>query len=164
MIFRRSDVRDRGRIRGISLPEILVVIAVIAILAAVGIPILGGVFGSSRAKIAERNLNRLNGALLAYRQASREFSRAVASDTTDELEILRTLQYPDPMVVGSPFLNSRLGIEETSAQDTFRAFWNGAAFSMYKKGEEGAGIDLLKMSDEGTAPQYAEGYKPLGAP
>ena len=149
--------------RGFSLPEVLVVITVIAILAGVGIPLLVNVFGASRERVATRNLNMLNAALNTYRQSFQSFTLNAASDTSDELAVIGSLKYRDPMIPGTPFLNPSLAVVAMSDNSTFRAYWNGEVFALYGEGESGAGIDLLQMdAATNNIPTYTNGYTPLG--
>ncbi len=140
--------------RGFSLPELMVVVAVLGILAAIGVPIISGLMPSSEGSVAQRNLNLVNGALHNFKQAYWEISLAANAGSADELAIFRSLQFRDPVapLPGTPFLSASSQFTESSSEQTYRAYWNGMVFRMYPKGAAGTGFDLLKMS--GTTNAY----------
>ncbi len=137
----------RGTQNGFSFPEMIVVVGVIGIMAAIGIPTISGLLPSSELSVAQRNLNLLNGAVLNFKQSYWNISSTNAED------IFRSLQFrhpsnPEP---GTPFLPATAKFLSTSSDQTYRAYWNGEIFRMYPKGVSGTGLDLMKMSESTNA-------------
>lgn len=132
-----------------SLTEILVVIAAIAILAGVALPVVTGVRESAERETAERNLNLLNGAVVAYNNVNRELSPGTAptgADGSDEEAVAKRLQTRDSSLPGSPYLQAGLTLGTTASNDRYRAAWNGRFFRLLAPGEAGVGIDLQNVS------------------
>jgi len=131
-----------------SLTEILIVIAVIAIFAGIALPVMTGVRGGAERETAERNLNFLNGAVVAYNNVNRELNPgtiATNASGSDEEEAARRLQTRDNSAPGSPYLQTSLNVGTTAATDRYRAAWNGRFFRLIAPGEAGVGIDLQNM-------------------
>jgi prepilin-type N-terminal cleavage/methylation domain-containing protein len=155
--------------RAFSLPEMLVTVAVIGILAGISIPVISNLVPSSRLETARRNLNLLNGAVVAFNQASHELSLEVAGDSSDEMAIIRSLQYAAPQnslnfTPGAPFFDPLAAVEVTSADDSYRAGWNGRVFVLIEPGASGSGVDLLRLAGKASsAPTFGADYKPVGA-
>lgn len=141
----RADLPTRN---AYSMTELLVVVAVIAILASVAIPIISGVLQQSTREIAQRNLNLLNGAVSAYNQLNQRLSQAPG----ESLAVFSNLVTRDEAVPGSPFLPAHLNAMESSATNTYRAKWNGTVFAMVSLGASGSGIDLLRLSGHTNSP------------
>lgn len=130
-----------------SLPELLVTVAVLGILAAVSLPAIQGVMRGSQATLAERNVNKLNGAVQAFNQAGAEITTPAGETTEDEREVLGFLRTRDAInLPGSPFLEAYIQFPETSEESTFRAIWNGRFFEMRSPSQAGAGLNLLEQS------------------
>lgn len=138
----------------VSLPEVLVAVAVIAIMVSIGIPAMRNVIPGTSGQTAERNLNYLNGAVVAFNQAAWELVLTANNGSSDELAIFNSLRYRDttnPMP-GSPYLPATtLFVVSTNASD-YRAQWNGRMFELAMPGTSGVGIDLLKMSGAAAQP------------
>lgn len=134
--------------RGISLVELLIVIAVIGIMGTMGVMVMRNVLPTSSAATAERNLNFLNGAVVAFNQASWELVLAAASGSSDEQAIFNSLRYRDEAnpSPGSPYLPATTVFVASSSSADYRAVWNGRMFELVMPGTAGVGIDLLKMS------------------
>ena len=147
-----SDGRWRP-IRGFSLAEIVVVIAVIGIMAGIGIVVMTGVISGTSSQTAERNLNYLNGAVLAFNQANWELVLATNSGANDEQAIFNSLRFRDTATPssGSPYLPATTVFVVSSNTADYRARWNGRMFEITMPGASGVGINLLRMS--GAAPQ-----------
>ncbi len=152
-ISHKSMPFQNSRERGFSFPEMMVVVGVLGILAAIGIPVISGLIPSSETSVAQRNLNLLNGALHNFKQAYWEISIDAESGSGDELNIFQSLQFRDPVapVPGTPFLPATANFAPSSSDQTYRAYWNGVVFRMYPKGTAGTGLDLMKMSESTTA-------------
>ena len=131
-----------------SLPELIVVVAVLAIIVGIAIPSISGVSGGSQRTVAERNLNMLNAAVAAYNQCGSELTNA-ANDgaSTDELAVIQILQTQDPALIGSPFLPSNLVFPATSSTNAYRAQWTtNTVFRLRVPGTNGTGVNLLMES------------------
>ncbi|MEX1119886.1 MAG: type II secretion system protein [Terrimicrobiaceae bacterium] len=146
---------------GFSLPEMLVVVAVLGILAAISIPVISGLIPSSEISVAQRNLNLVNGALHNFKQAY----WTIPTNGTEE-NIFRSLQYRDPVnpLPGTPFLPATANFVSSSSDQTYRAYWNGVVFRMYPKGASGTGFDLLKISESTNAYVSPSTGPAVGAP
>jgi type II secretory pathway pseudopilin PulG len=126
-----------------SLVEVIVIIGVVAVLATVSVSVFQGVVQGAAESVALRNVNLLNGAIVAYNNANEEITIASVSGTTDEEQIIALLLQVDPdNLAGSPYLASQAEFTASSSSDRHRASWNGKFFQLVKKGTAGAGIDL----------------------
>lgn len=147
-------------------------VAVIGILAAIAVPMISGLVPSANDQTARRNLNLLNGAVVAFNQSNHELVLTAAGDASDELAVIRSLQYTPPPGAegltsspGAPYFNPMARVETSSSEETFRAAWNGRMFEMKSAGATGTGVDLMLLSDLASSPPtYSAGYKTVGAP
>ncbi|GAB4183447.1 MAG: hypothetical protein Fur0032_24410 [Terrimicrobiaceae bacterium] len=130
-----------ARADALSLAEIMVAIAILGILAAVAIPMVGGTVATSKAEVAQRNLNVLNGAVLQYNQSVQELTNSVG----DHAAVVALLRTRDTSVPGSPFIPTNWSMNVVSTTNSFRASWNGRAFAFLVPGMAGSGVDLLEM-------------------
>lgn len=130
-----------------SLTEVIVVIAVIGIMAAIGIPMISNGVSSSSAETAKRNMNLLNGAVLTFNQANWELVLATSSDSDDEQKIFDSLRYRDAVnpSPGSPYLPPNATFVASSATTTYRAIWNGRMYEFAPPGSNGTGLDLMNI-------------------
>ena len=140
---------------GLSLTEVVVVLAFLAIVAAIAIPNIAGVVSSSNHETAKRNLNYLNGAVIGFNEANWELVLDVSSGSDDERAIfVNSLRYraatnPAP---GSPYLPPTATFEPTSDTSTYRAVWNGRMFGLVGPGTNGTGLDLMKIMGSSVQP------------
>ncbi len=151
----RKHMRDPGhgigvlrfRIEGLSLTEVLVVIAFLAIVAAISVPNMIGVFSGSSYEAAKRNLNYLNGAVLGFNQSNWELVLAASSGSDDEQRIFDSLRYRAPVnpAPGSPYLPANAAFVASSSTTDYRAKWNGRMFEIVVPGTNGTGLDLMKI-------------------
>ena len=132
---------------GMSLVEVLIVVAFLAIVAAICIPSISGVVSSSNYETAKRNLNYLNGAVIGFNESNWELVLAASPGISDEQAVFNSLCYrasttPSP---GSPYLPPTATLVPTSDASTYRAMWNGRMFSIVVPGSNGTGLDLMKI-------------------
>ena len=135
--------------RAFSFVDIMVVMGVFAIFAAIAIPMILNVVPSSQASLAKTNMNRLNQAILKYNQANQEMAVSARSSATDEAAVIAALQDrattgPAP---GSPYLSPTLAVPTTGVTTTYRAIWNGRLFQLASPGETGDGVNLLEIQE-----------------
>ncbi|MFA7345564.1 MAG: hypothetical protein WC003_14785 [Terrimicrobiaceae bacterium] len=131
----------------LSLAEVLVVVAFLAIVAAISIPNIAGMVSRSSEETAKRNLNILNGAVIGFNQSNWELVLAASSGSDDEQKIFDSLRYraatnPAP---GSPYLPENATFAASSTNSTYRAVWNGRMFGIVVPGSNGTGLDLMKI-------------------
>jgi len=133
------SLRRGGRL-GVSLAELLVVVSVLAVIAAIAVPLMLNLVPSAGEQAATRNLNYLNGAVLSYNQAVEELNTNATEPT-----ILALLQTRDARSHGSPYLPSNLKTNTSSDSSVYRAKWNGRMFEMLPPGSAGTGLPLLTL-------------------
>lgn len=148
---------------GLSLTELLATVAVIGILAGVSIQSYHGLRDSARESAARDTLALLNRALLHFDQTNWDVVLTPVPDaTSDELAILRTLQYRNPSIPGSPYIPSNFDNVMSSSEEDYRIQWNGRAFELLAPGAPGAGIKTGGDSPStSTVYTYPSDYQPL---
>jgi prepilin-type N-terminal cleavage/methylation domain-containing protein len=138
---RKAKMGSRKFLSAFSLPELLIVIATIGILATIGIESYQGIQASAHESIARDNLALLNRAVLHYSQTTSDVTVTPTSGSaTDELAILSTLKTRDPAIPGSPYLEINFRDTVSAASDTYRIQWNGHAFELLTPGTAGTGL------------------------
>ena len=139
--FARFAAKNRKFLSAFSLPELLIVIATIGILAAIGIQSYRGIHAATRESVARDNLALLNRAVLHYGQTVSDVTVTPTSGSAaDELAILSTLKTRDPAIPGSPYLEINFRDTVASGSDTYRIQWNGRAFELLMPGTTGTGL------------------------
>ena len=140
--------------RGFSLTEVLVVVAVLAIIVAVSVPEIAGLFTGSSYETAKRNLNYLNGAVVAFNQSTWELVLAASSGSSDEQQIFDSLRYRSATnpAAGSPYLPPTATFVTSTNTSTYRAVWNGRMFGIVVPGSNGTGLDLMKIMGSSVQP------------
>lgn len=131
--------------KGVTLVELLVVIAVVAILAAILVPQVVGVGAATERSLAQRNLNKLNAAVGAFSQSNQLLSDLVTAEQADKEQAVLALLYDydsSAPIPGSPFLDPAHVFIVTSATNRYRARWSGKVFAWIERGEAGTGVDL----------------------
>ena len=130
--------------RAFSLTELVVVIAVLGILAAIAVPVISGLIPTQKAEVAQRNLNVLNGAVNLHAQ-----SIAIITNT-DASQVMARLQTRNPMVPGTPFFSPTARVVITSDTASYRAVWDSSTrlFRFAAPGQSGSGIDLMLLSGQ----------------
>jgi type II secretory pathway pseudopilin PulG len=133
--------------RAYSTPEIMIIVAVIGIVAAIGISVITGTVQSSKYNTASANLELLNGAVRQYAQAVNELTNSAGSGISDETAVFAELQADGSLESrpGSPYLQPNLSVRSSSDSESYRAFWNGHEFELLDRGESGTGLDLLRL-------------------
>jgi len=158
----REGHRPFSQGAGLSLIEVTVVIAFLAIVAAVAVPVMSNVLKASAAETAKRNMHLLNGAVIAFNQGNWELVLATSSGSDDEQKIFDSLRYraetnPSP---GSPYLPPNATFVASSHSATHRAVWNGRLFKIVPVGSNGTGLDLMKIMGVRQAPPTATPVPP----
>lgn len=132
-----------------SLTEVLVVIAFLAIVASLALPSISNMLFSSSYETAKRNMNLLNGAVIAFNEGNWELVLATSTGSDDELAIFDSLRYRNPdarlAAPGSPYLPPNATFVASSSTSTYRAIWNGRLFKIAPPGSNGTGLDLMKI-------------------
>lgn len=133
-----------NRRAGVSLVELLVVITVITILAAIVLPQMTGLSRPAEHASAQEAMERANRAVNLYEQSVEPISVTPSEGMEDEAEVFLLLQSRRADVPGSPLLDSALSYPVTTDEQRPRAFWDGEYFRLLAPGEPGAGLDFAR--------------------
>lgn len=131
---------------GLSLPELLVVIGVVGVFAAIAIPNYMSVIPVSQQVGMRDGATKLNRAVLHYKQVvGRIQIPADDGGLEDEFEVLDLLQYRDPVnpIPGTPLLPAYIQAEPVDAENEYRIIWNGRVFVVVGPETSGPGIRLF---------------------
>ena len=143
------------RRRGISLTEVLTVIAIIGVLGALFIPNLGDVFTPSKAAMARNVCETLNGAVHRFNQVNYEMLfTGVAASGQDEMLILRSMQYSNPNnhAPGSPYVRNDWNPAISSSTADYRLMWTGTLYRLLAPGQSGVGLKVEFDARDITTP------------
>lgn len=159
----------RANLAGFSLPEIMVSIAVVAILTAIGVIAMSNVTEGAQASDARRQVEQLNRALKSFAQSNWDIrTTSGAGSAVDEFKVLRSLQYKAPprkgrFSLGVPFFPPTWNPTQSSSTEHYRAEWNGVNFRLLLPGQAGTGLKLSFDNSDQSAPYtFPSNYKPEG--
>lgn len=146
--------------------ELLITVAVIGILASVGITSFTGVREGAQLGIAREVLSNLNRAIADYSQINWEIDVDPKADESDEVWILQSLQWRDPSdpSMGSPYMNPGWDAEVSSDTEDYRIQWDGVTFELISPGTAGTGlrVNFEGGSDMGIPVAHPDGFYPVG--
>lgn len=152
--------------RGFSLAEVITVIAVLGVLAAIAIPSIKGSFGASKEAIAKNLVETMNQAVHRFNQTNYELLfTGVAPSGQDEMLILRTMQYRDPArpKPGSPYMRVDWNPDVSNSSEDYRIMWSGALYTLLLPGQAGTGIKVkFDGSDLGRGFVFPPGFTMAG--
>jgi prepilin-type N-terminal cleavage/methylation domain-containing protein len=167
-----KGLHDRGLLRGVrlsprgvSLVEMLVVIGVIGVLAAVAIPKFVDLMGPSKVTVARNLLETLNGAIHRFNQSNYELLYAANASGSDEILVLRTMQYRDSNnpAVGSPYMRTDWSPVTSGSASDYRIMWMGNLFKLLQPGQSGTGIKVdFEGGDLGKPVAFPPGFVMAG--
>ena len=152
--------------RGLSMAEVLTVVAIIGVLVAIAIPNVGGLLGSSKATVARNLVETLNQAVHRFNQTNYEMLiPAVSSSSEEELLVLRTLQYRNPAnpKPGSPYMRRDWNPATSSNTSDYRVAWSGSLYKLLAPGQSGTGLKVdFGGGDLGEPFVFPSGYTMAG--
>ncbi|CAN5332557.1 hypothetical protein BH23VER1_BH23VER1_06390 [soil metagenome] len=145
---RAQGTNPRRGERGMTLPELLISVAVVGILTGVSVVFYGPLNREVSAVIHNEDVERLNQALAQYRQVVGNFT--VAADdgaSTDEQAVMAMLKTRNALTMpGSPYLepsvNFAPSVGTEDEEKRFRAVWNGYVFQVIPPDGVGSGVFL----------------------
>ncbi|MFN0128795.1 MAG: prepilin-type N-terminal cleavage/methylation domain-containing protein [Verrucomicrobiales bacterium] len=139
-----SHVRSNKRQRGLSFTELLVTIAIIAILSAIAVPMISRTDTVAKGEVSNQLVTTINRAVTSYRQCGSEITlNANASSGADETSVMALLTTADSGVVGSPYLKgTKWPSVVTDDVQTYRVTWNGRFFVVLPRGTNGTGLKI----------------------
>ena len=146
--------------------ETLTVIAIIGVLAAIAIPNMRGLLGTSKTTIANNLVETLNTAVHRFNQTNYELlATAVSNSAQDELLTLRTLQYRNPTnpKPGSPYMRHDWNPTASSSASDYRVVWSGSLYKLLEPGESGTGLKVdFEGGDLGEPFVFPSGFTMAG--
>jgi prepilin-type N-terminal cleavage/methylation domain-containing protein len=152
--------------QGFSLVEMVTVVAVLGILAGIGIASYNNLLRRSKETGAKERAEWLNQALQTYIQVNGDFTQSSSGSAADEMIVLRTLQWGDPSrppSPGQPYVTLRYNPVSSSDTNTYRLQWTGYAYKVLKKNEGGTGILIpFDGSDMTNPPPIPATFRPAG--
>lgn len=161
--------KTHSRAQGFSLPEIMVTIAVVAILTAVGIVNMSNVADGAQDRVARAKTEQLNQALKAFAQSNWDIRTAAAAGSADdEFKVLRSLQYKPParsgrFSIGAPYFPPTWNPVSSASTEDYRIEWNGVNFRVLVPDQAGTGLKVdFESTDQGTPYTFPTNYKPEG--
>lgn len=150
---------------GFSMTEIIWVVAIMGILAAIVITSVGQISDGSKVTVANEKLEMLNHALATYAQTGAEINFPSSSGYSDEVVVLHYLQgrnTTNPQV-GSPFVSPYYRPQPSSNPADYRLQWNGSLFKLLAPGQTGTGLQVpFDGSDMGEAWIQPPDWQPYG--
>ena len=155
-----------SRRRGLTLAEMITVVGVLGVMAAVAVPIYSNTFGNSEAAIAGNTLETLNAAVHSFNEVNYELVLTGANTGgQNELAILHTLQYRSTTnpTFGSPYMDPNWCPTVSSSTKDFRLVWNGTLFTMVSPGTSGTGLKVaFDSTDFGKSYSFPTNYTTVG--
>lgn len=158
------------RPQGFSLVEMLVVIAIVGILAAIAVPSVSTVNEGSRRGVAQNVVETLNKATREYSHSHYDLRSAhLPASADDEMQLLRTLQWRDPnpsgeLNVSGPFMRIDWNPSPSNDAKDYRAEWLGSSWRLLEPGMSGAGLKIVfDGSDLGNPYHHDAGFVPFGS-
>jgi prepilin-type N-terminal cleavage/methylation domain-containing protein len=155
-----------SRRRGLSLSEMLTVVSILGVLAAIAVPIYSNTFANSESAIAGNTLETLNAAVHSFNEINYELVLNTAdSGGQNELAILHTLQYRSSTnpSFGSPYMTPTWSPTVSSSTKDFRLVWKGTLYTLVSPGTSGTGLKVgFDGTDFGTSYGYPSGYTTVG--
>jgi prepilin-type N-terminal cleavage/methylation domain-containing protein len=142
----RHFVRRRRRLaHGFTLAEMLTVVSILGVMAAVAIPKFGDVISPSKNVVARNVLETLNSAVHRFNQTNYELLfTGISGSGEDEMRILRTMQYrnPDKPAAGSPYMRADWNPQTSSSTADYRLMWMGTLYKLLLPGDGGTGLKV----------------------
>ncbi|MEI6535833.1 MAG: prepilin-type N-terminal cleavage/methylation domain-containing protein [Verrucomicrobiaceae bacterium] len=154
-----------ARNHGMSLVEMLMTISIIAILSSLAISNFAGINEKSKASVAKELLERTNTAVHRFNETNYELVVNVATDGSDGMAVIRTLQYRKPVnpSVGSPYLANNWNPDISSSTLDYRLVWSRTLFKLVNPGDMGTGIKVDFSGAALTTPYtFPTGYTMAG--
>ena len=165
--FMRLRDHQSATERGFSLVEIIVTVAILAVITSVAIKYFGGTLGASRSVVAEDVMTAINNGLKKHSQVNYAFNLPANDESgDDEIAIVRSLQWRDPynLVPGAPFIPGNWNPVESSNIEAYRLRWNGELFHVLEPGTAGSGIKVeFDASDYSLNYTFPDDFVPVGA-
>jgi type II secretory pathway pseudopilin PulG len=162
-----SSHRRHGTAAGFSLVELVVMVAVMGILAAVGFAAFKNITEGSKEAIARSVTEKLNKAVHDYNHAYKPLDTPfIAASSGDEKAILMSLQYRDANnpAVGEPFMRPDWKPTRTSNTRHYRYIWRGRNWDLLLPGEAGAGLRVrFDATDIGELVTFPNNYVRFGS-
>ncbi len=151
---------------GFSLVEVTISISIAGIMAAIAIAAFGNITKGAKISIAQNVVESLNDATKQFGHAQYKIvSTEENTDSTDEIQILRTLQWKDPSIefgTPGPFMKTDWIPAASNSTEDYRAVWAGSFWKLVQPGTSGAGLKIdFQASDVGVQVDLGDDFEPV---
>lgn len=173
MIVRRAHAPSPTLRRAMSLVEVMVTVAVLGIIASIGMSTYGDITRKSKDTIADNLVDTLNKATRNFSHANWDLRfNAMPASAGDEMLVLRSLQwreadgaaYQKENFYQGPYMRSDWNPDTSASVEDWRIQWTGSTWRTLHPGEEGAGIKVnFDGTDLGTPFTFPDNFKPVGS-
>ncbi|MCB1234915.1 MAG: prepilin-type N-terminal cleavage/methylation domain-containing protein [Verrucomicrobiae bacterium] len=161
----------RRRVRGMSLVEMIITVAVVGILGGITIGTFGNVVDRGKDNIAQNLVETLNHATREFSHANWDLRfNAIEASGGDEMLVLRSLQWrapdgaSDELIPKGPFMRPDWNPSTSDSTEDWRIQWTGSAWKLLKPETAGAGIKVIfDGSDLGTVYVFPDNFTPVGS-
>lgn len=160
-----SQAQKLPRLRGLSMPELIISVSIIGILAAIVAPAFPDLAAATRDVIARDRVEMLNQAVerLVTARGPIPFGEQAGGGPSLEMMIVLTMQMRDPLVPGSPLLPVNYRPALSSQPSDYRARFLGGRFQLIFPGDPGTGLRIqIDGSDLGAPVVIPPDFKPYG--
>ncbi len=173
MITRRAHASLSTSLRAMSLVEVMVTVAVLGIIAAIGMSTYGDITRKSKDTIADNLVDTLNKATRNFSHANWDLRfNAMPASAGDEMLVLRSLQWREADGAANqkedfykgPYMRNDWNPETSTSDTDWRIQWTGSSWKTLYPGETGAGIKVnFDGTDLGTPFTFPDNFKPVGS-
>jgi prepilin-type N-terminal cleavage/methylation domain-containing protein len=150
---------------GFSMPEMVVTISIIGVLAAIIVVSMSDMVGNGKVVLAYQRMEMLNSGLNQMAMNGRQIATAPQlTSALDENLVVMTLQMRNEMLVGSPYVVPTYLPKASSDGTTFRLRFTGHRFELLLPGQAGTGLKVeFDGSDMGPARVFPANFRPYGS-
>lgn len=152
-------------LHGFSMPEMVVTISIIGVIAAIIVVSMSDMVGGGKTVLARQRMEMLNDGLNRMSMCGRQIATTPQlTSVQDENLVVMTLQMRDESLAGSPYVVPTYLPKGSSDGTTYRLRFTGHRFELLLPGQAGTGLKVeFDGSDMGPARIFPSNFRPYGS-